>query len=294
MTTFPPGSFPPGHPQHDEHHDGGVLPGLLDGVNQTFVGAPFALLPAANVPGVGLAGLGPATTLLKFATDIGKRGGAGARKLGRAPRVATVSVFAVGGSGPITGIVRWGAGNGSQQELEFDIQTGFPLFTVPVPTGSTKASGGSIFALPMTSIEVLARNDANLIPYNGGGVALGLPDSSPLGAPSATASLALGDRGGSSQLTRTVTTYYGGVLAPAGTFTISVPAFAQSYRLFRLGGGAITVQTQDGQANPVDEYALAADVPAPLIALPGSSSGLVVTTAAATLKVLGAIFNLAI
>jgi hypothetical protein len=277
----------------NEHGPHEQLPGLLDGVNATLVGGPsVALAPAAGAPS--LNAFGAIASLVKFNVDIAHH--THHLKLGRVPLVLTASTFVQQGTGPVVGVCRFGSGNGSQQSFEFDVQQGFPLFTVPNITNSATA-GGSLFSLPCTSIEINARNDANLL-ANAGGDPLGLVAGAAV--PLASASIGIGNRGSSKPLTRTVYGIYapasvGGRLAPAGIVQVSVPAFAKRFRTFRTDATQpISVALTDGTGTPFDgPYNEAANAPPATYDLPASCSSVVITnTGAAALKVVGCVFEL--
>lgn len=250
------------------------------------------LVPAAGAPS--LNAFGAISSLVKFNVDTSKHGRP--QHLGRVPLVLTSSAFVQGGTGPVVGVCRFGSGNGSQQVFEFDIQQGFPLFTVPNITNAA-TSGGSLFSLPCTSIEINARNDANLM-VNAGGDPLGLVAGAAV--PIATASIGIGNRGSSKPLTRTSYGIYapasvGGRLAAGSIVQISVPAFAKRFRVFRTDATQpIQVSLTDGTATTFDgPYNEAANAPPATYDLPASTSSVVVkNTGAGTLSVVGCIFEL--
>jgi hypothetical protein len=286
-----------------EHHEN--QPGLFDGINATTVGGPFVQVPPAFAIAVGLAGQGRPVSLFKFNPEIGHKSVShhgheqvNSLKLGKEPQILTASIAMEGANGsvqpptgPLVGIVRYGVGNGAQQVVEFDIQMGFPLFTVPAPIGQVQPSGGAMLTVPCTSLELLARNDANMILF-GGTVPLGLQNSTP---PQVTGSLARGQRTSTAQLTRTLYGVYqpGGAPVAAGTIIIPVAARAVSFRIFRVTVGAITVNILDQCNNFVDGFVVAATDPCPEILLPGWCSNLAVVTTGNT-TVMGAIYRLAL
>lgn len=281
---------------HDDHEHHKPLAGLLDGVNATFVGGPFAILPPANVAAIGAPGKGPVQTLVKFSADVAKKGEP--LKLGRVPVVLTASAFGTGGTGPLVGIARWGSGNGSQQEMEFDLQLGFPLAATPgaAANGAYPTQGGQLFSVPATSLEIAARNDLNLIP-GAGSIALGII-LAPAVPSQATASIGIGNRAGvGGGLTRTIIARYNPGAMLAGQFLVPVPAFAKRFRVIRSSGlaaaAAITVNVVDGAFVICDgAYSEAAGVPPTTYTLPSAAAEVVVTVAAAGCDVVGCIFEL--
>jgi hypothetical protein len=271
-----------------------TLPGLLDSINATHVGGPlFGLNPASGAPS--LNAFGPLTSLVKLGPDVAHH--ANPLKLGRVPLVMTASVYAAGGTGPVVGVARWGAGNGAQQQMEFDVQQGFPQFTVPNVTNAA-TQGGTLFSLPGTSFEIAARNDANLL-VNAGGLPLGLVAGAAI--PQASASLGTGNRGAAKALTRTMYCIYspgapGGGLAAAASVQIAVPAFAKRFRVFRFDASAsIQVSLTDGTNSLSDgPYNEAANAPPATYELPGWVNSVVVknTSGALVLQVVGCVFEL--
>lgn len=268
------------------------LPGLLDGVNQSYVGGPFRVVPPATLPAVSLAGRGALVSLIKMQSDIA--GKQDHLKLGRVPIVLTASVFGASGSGPLVGIALFGSGNGSQQQFEFDIQAGVPEATsTPSPSGPTLSLGGQLFSLPCTSLEINARNDAN-VRLAAGQDTLG--DTS-AGASSATASIGIGNRAGvGGGLTRTIYGYKSVAVPLIGVATIAVPAFAKRFRVFRTinpTASAITVGIQDAAFVTIDgAYSEAAGAVPATYQLPGAAATVTVTVAAPGASCVGCVFEL--
>jgi hypothetical protein len=280
-----------------------IHPGLFHGENKTTIGGPFADLPPAPVAAIGAPGLGRLVTLVRFQPDTDQKHGpqhqahghVSPMKMGPAPQVLTASVMAQYGSGPIVGVARWGAGNGSQQILEFDVQLGTPTPFLGSSVGGSR-SGGVLLSLPASAVQIDCRNDANFIP-NVGSVAIGDPT---VGTPQATASLAQGVRAGSTQLTRTLYAVYapaGPGLAAAGSVNLQVPAFARSFRIFRTdAGSSVSVTMVNAAGHNVDgPYNVAANVPSPSFALtPNMLEVFLVNTGASALTVLGCIYELGV
>jgi len=270
-----------------------ILAGLLDGVNASDVGGPSRLLPAAPAAAVGSAGYGQLTTLFRFNPDVQKHGKPS--HLGRVPEILTASVNGYGGTGPLVGVARWGSGNGSQQVCEFDIQLGFPFFLGSNPGGNA-ATGGVLFTVVGTSLQVDARNDANLIPNVGiGNAALG---NAAIGPPLATGSMAKGPRAGGAALTRTIVGTYapgGPGLAPTTSVNMQVPAFAKKATIFRSNAvEPVQVSFTDLQGTQLDgPYNLAANAPSPTFVLqPNMLFVSVANTGGAALQVVGVVFEL--
>ena len=188
----------------------------------TLIGGPSRALPPAAAAAEGAAGQGAWTTLVKLPGDVAHRGDP--QKIERVPLILTASVFAQVGTGPVVGRAMFGAGNGTQQIVEFDVQIGAPLAQTPGITSAAN-TGGSILSVPATSLQVDVRNDANLIvsgPLTGGPLSLKLGDTSQ-GTPLVTGSMGQGPRSGSSQLTRTIYIRNQAVAGvPAGT-SVQVP-----------------------------------------------------------------------
>lgn len=276
--------------------------GLLDGLNMTLIGGPSRQLPAAPAAAEGAAGQGAWTTLVKLPGDVGHA--KDPQKIERVPLILTAAVYAQQGTGPVVGRALFGAGNGTQQIVEFDVQIGFALAATPGITGASSA-GGSLLSVPATSLQVDVRNDANLIvsgPKTGGALSVKLGDTSQ-GTPLVTGSMGQGPRAGSSQLIRTV--YVRNQAAngvPQNTSVqVPVPAFAQRFRVFRLVEGvtvvpSINVSITDVGFVPMDgPYTEAAGAPPATYRLPGGAAVVVIKNNDATaLKTVGCIFELAI
>lgn len=284
----------------DAHGPHTQLPGLMDGVNATLVGGPSAQLPAAAVAAEGSRGQGQVISLVKFSSDTADK--KDQLKLGRVPLVLTASIAGNGGTGPLVGIARWGSGNGTQQEMEFDIQQGFPLVTTPGVALRGRAAGGTLFSVPATSLEIAARNDANFLPSGPLGAT---PVSAPLGTvadgvPSATASLAIGNRAGGKALTRTLYALYapagpGMIPGAGGELLIAVPAFAKRFRVFRnSAANSISIVTVNNSFTDIDgPYNEAANTTPQTYELPGAASSIRIrNTGGTNILVLGAVFEL--
>jgi hypothetical protein len=272
-----------------------TLPGLLDGQNKGYVGSPFRPLALANLPGVGAKGFGPIQTLINMSpdTDHGPHGAKDPMKLGRVPRVVTATIYGIGGAaqGPLVGIAQWGSGNGAQQRIEFDI----PLVTDSTTTD--QAAGGACLSVPCTALTIQARNDGNLLPRAGDSPigSIFAPVSS-ANSPAATCSVALGHKPSTSSLTRTIWAVNGGAgLAGAGSVLVSVPAWAQRFRVLRFDAGntiQVTTATLGSQtlSGPINE---AANAPPSVYAVPSGAATVQITnTGAAPLTFVAILFEL--
>lgn len=266
------------------------LPGLFDSASKAYVGSPLRPLALASVAAVGAAGRGAVQTLINSTPDTDKHGDS--QKLGRVPIVITATVYGVGGgaTGPLVGIAEWGSGNGVQQSVEFDI----PLMGVGA---GAAAAGGAILSVPCTAITIKARNDGNVIPRNGD-----LPIGSIFGPvasetfPAAACSVGTGVKAGNAFLTRTIWAVNGGAgLAATGSVSVSVPAWAQRFRVLRSDAGqTIQVTTStlgfQGVSGPINE---AANAPPTLYALPSGANAVQITnTGAAAINFIAVLFEL--
>jgi hypothetical protein len=271
------------------HHE--QLKGLLDGERLTSIGG--ALVPLPPAPAAGVNAFGALQTILRFQPELGLPGAP--QHMGRSTsRVLTASCYTLNGAGagPIVGVATWGAGNGAQQSIEFDIST-----SIPTPAIINSSFGGAVLSVPATSLQIQARNDSNVLPRVG---------DAPLGnttnTPSATAGFAIGHRNGTSQLTRTiyaVNALLGGPLANGANVVVGVPAFAQRFRMFRSSAlNAIQVQmlATGGILSVVSgPYIDAASVPPSLYTLPANTQAIKITNnGPGTIDVLGVVFELGI
>lgn len=272
-------------------HEHEPLRGLLDGERLTSIGGPLVPLPPAAVAGAN--GFGPLATILRFQPDISQHDKP--QQMGRSTsRVLTVSCYTLGGAeaGPIVGVATWGAGNGTQQSVEFDISN-----SLPSPATTNSAYGGAVLSVPATSLQIQARNDSNLIPRNGDA-----PLGNTVNNPSVTAGFAIGHRNGTVQLTRTifsVNALLGGPLAVAGAVLVGVPAFAQRFRMFRssaLNAVQVEMLGTGGILSVISgPYIDAASVPPSLYTLPANTQIIRITNnGPGTIDVLGTVFELGI
>jgi hypothetical protein len=265
-----------------EQHE--QLRGLLDGERLTSIGGALVPLPAAAV---GLAG--QVFTLLRFQPDIAKKDQP--QHMGRnTSRVLTASVYTLNGigAGPLVGVVQWGAGNGAQQQFEFDISGSLLV------VGQNSTGGGALLSLPATSLQISARNDSSVIPR---------PGDTQLGSsavvPAATAGFAIGHRSSTAQLTRTiygVNLPTGAPFAPTNHVDIGIPAFSQRFRIFRTSAvNAVQVQIlgTDAFAPISGPYIDAASVAPSLYTLPSNAQVLRLTNnGPGNIDVLGVVFEL--
>lgn len=269
-----------------------------------WVGGPAKPLPAASAAADGVLGQGPLVTLLQFQPDITEYAQSAdpshaklARLLTRSPRVLTASVFAQGGTGPLIGVAQWGSGNGAQQSAEFDLPTaGFGGSLLLSPNTLVDAQGGVILSVPATSLNIVARNDANLIPP-GGAQALGAAPPF-VALPQATASIGIGQRGNRQPLTRTTFAVFdpaGAGLAPAGTVLIFVPPWSKRGTIFlRSAAQTATATIVDILNNNIagPYTTVASTAPVPFDIPPTAGRILLTNTGAGAINVLGVVFEL--
>lgn len=261
---------------------------LMRDVGPGKVGGPLMPIPPAAVAAIAPRGRGGGVTLQQFAPPVTTDNGA---HLTRPAEMITASIFAAGGpgSGPLVGVAKWGSGNGVQQQIEFDVQIGFPE-----PAVIANTFGGAILSVPCTSLELVVRNDANLLPRAGD-----QPLGSTVNTPSATASLALGTRASTAALTRTIyaVNLPAGGFAAAATVDVGVPAFAQRFRMFRSSANnavQVTFLSTAGVFAPSSgPYTDLANVAPALYTIPANTSFLRLTNAGpGVLDVLGVVFEL--
>lgn len=250
-----------------------------------------ALIDLPPAPAAAVNAFGPIKTLLRFQPDLAQEGRP--QHLGRSTsHVLTASCYTLGGAGagPVVGIAQWGAGNGAQQSVEFDITN-----SLPTPTVSNSAFGGSVLSVPGTSLQISARNDSNVIP-RAGDTALG----NTVNNPKASAGFGIGHRAGTAQLTRTIYAVNlptGAQFVPGNHVDIGIPAFSQRFRMFRssalnavqvefLGTGGIFAVTSG-------PYIDAASVAPSLYTIPANTLLLRITNnGPGNIDVLGVLFEL--
>lgn len=266
---------------------------LLDGVGAGRVGSGSLAIPQAQAAAEAPAGQGKPVALIKF-VGADRKG----QDVGSSPHTlcGTIVAFSPVGTGvthvggPLVGIARWGSGNGSQAICEFD---------VPVSTGISDPVAGALITVAGDSLELLVRNDGNLRPSTG---------SDPLNGgvttptPSGSASIAIGNRAGSTQITRTVYAMFnpgGAGLASGGLLAIPVPAFARTFRIFRhnepiVAGTMPPVNVSVGGTFVVEgPFLIAAGVQSPEFQIPGGCFTVIcVNPGPGAIEVLGAVFTI--
>jgi len=240
---------------------------LFANINPSNLGGNAVTLPPAPVAAVAPAGFGPEMQLLRVA------GCATDPSMMTVTCMATVNNETPGGAGgneltagPVVGIIKWGSGDANQFRAEFDI----PIQNV---NGVLARFGGSIISVPGHYCEILARNDANLIPFAGdaalGGT--GADGQAGRGPALAFANVARYARGGPSSPLLTVygrNAADGGGLAPLGTVQMRVPNFAQAVRVLRFDAQAINVTLLHTAGGALDgPFAIAANQPSPIFDL---------------------------
>lgn len=213
----------------------GLDPMLMEGVNQGNIGRSDQAFPA-NSSNVAPQGEGPVVGIVKF------QGGDD-----NDPRVLTGTVYAYSDNqtlqqlGPVTGIALWASGDGLINQAEFDIpvQTLQDAQTAQNNFGNTPLAGGVQFSVAASSLEIRARNDAKVLPrpraaFAAEGNLGGIPDNvnNPVRV---TASIAQGNRAGSSKITRTIWALNNlvQVLAPDGIIDVFIPPYATSFIIQR-------------------------------------------------------------
>jgi hypothetical protein len=257
---------------------------LLDGARAAAVGGPQVLLPIGP-RNVAPAGQGQEQSLVKENEPNQDE-----QRVTDAPRIltATVSVVGDGGldaAGPCIAVVRWGSGNGGHLTAEVD---------VPIAAGIAGIfSGGLIFSVMGDYLEISARNDSNVTPRQGDD-----PIGLNVGRMLATASVAVGPRGGNRPVTRTIYGVNGnGGLVGADFVAIPIPPFARTFRVFRSDSLAVRVLQRSATIAAVDgPYAIAATVPSPVFPVLGDGIFVEVSNPAAAgtapIDVVGIIFEL--
>lgn len=234
------------------------------------------------------------------------------------PSIITASIQAapdgVPTAGPLTGIALWGSGGSQIQIAEFDI----PITTNPIFTlDDTRflPFGGTLISVPGTSLEVRARNDANLIPppSNGGNILsgpIGNGGDATTALANVTASICAGTKDSFARATKTVWGFFddaadilGRGLQPNDSVTMLIPPFATAVRVARSAGTpptpAPTVTVEIGMRNlthSVDgPYTFATGVICDELILTGQAGLITVTnTSAVRIAAVLAIFTLAI
>ncbi len=265
---------------------------LMAGVGPGRVGGPAKIIPANPNTGVGVLGQGAWQSLVKFQAQSQSDD---QTTMLKSPSTLTASIFAQGNSGqagifagvgfgPLVGLAKWGAGNSGEQLAEFD---------VGINSLVQVQGGGTLLTVVGDYLEIQVRNDGSVIP-RAGDQALGAQNQD---APTAGATIGMGNRPGSAPLTLTKWAAFNpaGGLAALGTALVTVPAFAKSFRVFRADATQpISIQVfQDGVQSMDGPYNVAANVPAPELPLGSTAARVVITnTGAAALTAVGAVFTL--
>jgi hypothetical protein len=305
----------------DEHFSKGTdMSDLFNGADASTIGNTATAVPA-QAPGVAPSGWGPQVTVVKFQPGLGaiSRGGL-VDKMEGDPHVVSVSIYATPVTpgtlpiGPITGIALWATGAGSTQIAEFDIPVATDQNPAVVPPIGPKG-GGTLISVVATSLEIRARNDANLVPQSQGVGQI----NNPLGNPGSlvlpvannalvTASLGAGVKSNDLRTTKTVwlinSSGGAGFAANSGSIFAPIPPFAASFRVLRGSqfepgatvASAIQVALADRSGGVVDGfYNVGAGVVCPEIPLSGQAAGVLVTNNGAfMLDTVAVIFYLAV
>lgn len=233
---------------------GAVMGRLFTAQNPGSFGGTTQNLQAAGAPSLAPAGLGQAQSLLQF------------RGKGDDPQMITATIFAISPpslapTGPLTGILFWGSGNGQNQRAEFDIG-------VTGNADDASLSGGTMVSVPATHLELQVRNDGNLIPV-GGSNTIG----STGGPVSVIASLGVGAKISNTRAVRTAWLINGGAgLAPGATIQAFVPPFATSFVVQRDdAGNALQIDTSmnSGLTFTDGPYNVAANARSPEFSISG-------------------------
>lgn len=253
--------------------------------------AGIPILPSAAAA-QGFAGRGPETSILRF------RGNDDDPLMMSASVSVSDSTNSAQAFGPIVGIAKWGSGKGGMIVAEFDVPGNNYPQTFLDGQGNVYLGGGVELSVPGSSLEILLRNDGNVIPAIGN-VAIGS------GVPSAfgTSSFGPGNKP-KSDLFRTIWQVSAGIgsgLAAAGATDINVPPFAKTVRIFRASGGAvptsptIRVSLVRNGGRIIETYVVAADTPTPELPLPAGVFAIHIgNISAAEILQLAAIFTIGI
>jgi len=294
---------------------------LFKGADPSTIGNSAQNVIAAANAAVAPNGYGQEKTVVKFipAANGGWRTDDQNLQQEDDPLILTASLYAIpipsnaDPGGPIVGIALFGSGSGNTQVAEFDIpviRSDGPLLisaTQPQPF-----TGGVQISVPATSLEIRARNDANLIPLNSFTSTIGANEAlDPAGSAVpivVTGSIARGLKPTYARATRTVWLVKlpdGGATFSPGKAAIGfIPPFATSLRVARSTGvnfpsvapGQITVHLLGSDDSLSDAIVVPAGTMCPEIPLSGQFKSFVVenTDAAATFKRIAGVFTLGI
>lgn len=301
--------------------DGCDMSDLFKGLPGGSFGNSVASVPPSQKQGVAPIGWGEIKTVVKFPGHMRK----GNMAHETDPCMITASVFAQPNPdanfvGPLTGIALWGSGGSATHQAEFDIPVGTsfdPDFVLNDPAPFDTPKGGTLISVVGTSLEIRARNDANLIPAGPDGkgtnqLPVGGVGAAALTAPFApafvSAALGVGPRAPEFTATKTIfsvlATPVAGSLAAGQQVSVRVPPFAKAYRIARRHtgfpgadfAGAIQFIEFGGLTSGEGPYTVASGVIAPIVDLSGWSTTLTIINAeaAAPIITLYVVFFLAI
>jgi hypothetical protein len=237
----------------------GKNPGMFGGQSQNIIPAGAAAV-APN-------GFGANASLLQF------------RGSDNDPQMITASIMAQGmlvggatGSGPMTGILSWGSGNGQNQSVEFDIGCkGTFNGRVFSPIG------GTMISVPASRIDLQVRNDSNLLAQNGTGTSIG---GNVIGV-NVTAALAVGTKISNTRAARTIWLFNdpgAAQFTPTNQVICNIPPFATSFVVMRDSANQSISFELLGTSNQYDgPYNVAANVRCPETPISGWIDGIRIT-----------------
>lgn len=214
------------------------------------------------------------------------------------PQMITVALNAIANNpnigapgGYVVGTASFGSGTSGAQKFEFD---------VPLRNANDGFGSGTLLSVPAANLEISVRNDGGVVPPGGTSVPL-----SSGGIVTVSAAAATKPRPGNTPLTRTIygvlASVVGNGVAPGVTLSISVPAFAKSFRVLRssIATTAININVSSYLGGGIIDgpYVIAAGAAAPSISLPSGATTVSIQNDAASatnLRVCGVEFTLAL
>ena len=235
-------------------------------------------IPIPRSGNVGVHGQGPLTSVLSFpgcpndpqmlTATLYARTNLNAPDAGE-------GLVAMGNTGPLVCVAKWGSGESGQLFVEFDMPIGINASLVAPGQMGGDYGGGAVISVPGSQLEIGMRNDASLTP-RAGDLSLGDTSDSNVFANSPTVSgnIGVGTRSPSTSLSRTIWAVNGTAgevpigLTPGNHVDVILPPFAQTFAVLRNPGLAIGVSQINQFGTEIDgPYAIPAGVPCPEMVL---------------------------